>query len=102
MIGIIIIIVVIIFGVKLYTDKQRRLKNFQLPPNTRRLLSDNVAFYENLDDQKKVVFESRIKDFLQHVSITGIGTMVEDPSLYDHLNATENLINSCIIWGIKK
>jgi ABC-2 type transport system ATP-binding protein len=30
------------------------------------------------------------------------GAMVEDPSLYDHLNATENLRNSCIIRGLAR
>ena len=78
MIELIIIIAVIIYGIKLYSDKQKRIRNFQLPPDTQQLLLDNVVFYRNLTDENKIVFENRIKDFLQHVSITGIGTTVED------------------------
>lgn len=40
---------------------------------------------------------------INHHRIEGLkltGTMVEDPSLYDHLNATENLRNNCIIRGV--
>jgi Mlc titration factor MtfA (ptsG expression regulator) len=77
MIGLIIIIVIIIFGVKLYIDKQKRIRNFQMPSDTKQLLTKNVSFYNKLDDEKKLLFENRIKDFLQHVTITGVGTTVE-------------------------
>jgi ABC-type multidrug transport system ATPase subunit len=42
---------------------------------------------------------------INHHRIEGLkltGTMVEDPSLYDHLNATENLRNSCIIRNVDR
>jgi ABC-2 type transport system ATP-binding protein len=42
---------------------------------------------------------------INHHRIEGlklIGTMVEDPSLYDHLNAIENLRNNCIIRGVNR
>lgn len=78
MIGLIIFVIVIVFGLKLYFKKERLIRNFQMPVDTHRILLDNVTFYRNLDDEQKLVFESRIKDFLQHVSITGIGTDVED------------------------
>jgi Mlc titration factor MtfA (ptsG expression regulator) len=78
MIGLIIIIVIIIIGIKAYIVKQKRISNFKMPPDTRNLLTDNVAFYRNLNDARKIIFENRIKDFLQHVTITGIGTQVED------------------------
>ena len=42
---------------------------------------------------------------INHHRIEGLkltGTMVEDPSLYDHLNATENLRNNCIIRGVDR
>jgi len=52
--------------------------NFKMPANTKQLLLDNVAFYQGLDDDKKVLFENRIKEFLQIVTITGVTTKVED------------------------
>ena len=78
MIGLIIFIIIILYLVKLYSDKQKRIRNFQMPADTRRILLDNVAFYHNLNDEQKRVFESRIKDFLQHITITGVGTTVQD------------------------
>lgn len=42
---------------------------------------------------------------INHYRIQGLkltGTMVEDPSLYDHLNAKENLRLSCIIRGLPR
>ena len=42
---------------------------------------------------------------INHHRIEGLkltGTMVEDPSLYDHLNATENLRNNCIIRDVDR
>ena len=42
---------------------------------------------------------------INHHRVEGLkltGTMVEDPSLYDHLNATENLRNNCIIRGVDR
>ena len=78
MIGLIIIIIVILFGLKLYFNKQKRIRDFQMPADTKQLLLEHIAFYRNLDDEQKIVFETRIKDFLSHVSITGVGTTVED------------------------
>ena len=42
---------------------------------------------------------------INHHRIEGLratGTMVEDPSLYDHMNATENLRNNCIIRNVDR
>ena len=78
MIGLIIIIIVVLFGLKLYFNKQKRIRDFQMPADTKQLLLEHIVFYRNLDDEQKIVFETRIKDFLSHVSITGVGTTVED------------------------
>ena len=78
MIGLIIIIAVILYGIKLYIDKQKRIRNFQLPASTQEILLANVVFYRHLSDDNKIAFEERIKDFLQHITITGVGTKVED------------------------
>ena len=77
MIGLIILILVLIYALNLYLQKQKRIHDFKMPADTQQLLLDNVAFYTALDDSQRIVFERRIKDFLQHVTITGIGTSVE-------------------------
>ncbi len=78
MIASIIFIIIIGIFIKLYLDKQKRNLSFLMPANSRQILTDNVAFYRNLEPDKKLVFENRIEDFLKHVSITGVGTTVED------------------------
>lgn len=78
MFGLIVFIIVIIIGLKLHFDKQKRIRNFKMPAGTKQLLLEHVPFYRNLNDEQKLVFGTRIKDFLQHVTITGVGTVVED------------------------
>jgi MtfA peptidase len=78
MIGIIIIIVVGVFAYAVYADRKRRLHSYKLPANTSELLSAHVSFYNNLDEQGKVLFEARVKDFLAHTTIRGVGVVVED------------------------
>lgn len=78
MTGLIILALVIIFAIRLYIDNQKRIRNFKMPAATKELLTNNVVFYRELDDEKKILFENRIKDFLQHVTITGVNTKVED------------------------
>ena len=77
MIGLAVLLLVFIYGLSLYLKKQRRIQSFEMPADTVQLLLDNVAFYRAIDAKQKLVFEKRIKDFLQHVTITGIGTTVE-------------------------
>ena len=42
-----------------------------------KLLAENVAFYQNLNAEKKALFEAKMKKFLSHVRITGVKTKVE-------------------------
>ena len=77
MIGLIILLLVLIYALNFYFRKQKRIHNFKMPADTQQLLLDNVAFYRALNNNQKLIFEKRIKDFLQHVAITGIGTTVE-------------------------
>ncbi len=78
MIGLIIIIVITIIAIAIYADRKRRIHNYQLPANTRSLLSDNVPFYNNLDDKGRLQFETRIKDFLANTSVRGVDVEVDD------------------------
>ncbi len=76
MIVLAIFIVIALFVFSQYKGKEQT-KNFEMPANTRKLLEDNVSFYENLDEDQQLEFVNRITDFLQNVTITGIGTTVE-------------------------
>ena len=77
MIALGLLLIVLVYIISIYLKKQKRIHNFIMPADTKQLLKDNVAFYNALNDNQKLVFERRIKDFLQHVTITGIGTIVE-------------------------
>lgn len=44
----------------------------------RQILNDKVLFYQNLTPAEKTSFEERIMQFLNNISITGIGTRVKD------------------------
>ena len=77
MIGLAVFILIAIFAFSQYSGKKEQAKSFVMPANTRKLWEDNVSFYENLNEEQKFEFENRITDFLQNVTITGIGTTVE-------------------------
>ena len=78
MTGLVIIAIFAIAAYAMYAKRHKRITSYQLPANTKQILIDNVAFYKNLSDNDKVIFEKRIKDFLANTSIRGIGTTVED------------------------
>ncbi|HEX3025152.1 MAG TPA: M90 family metallopeptidase [Chitinophagaceae bacterium] len=78
MFGLIVFIIVIFLSLKFHLNKHKRIRSFKMPAGTKQLLMDHVAFYRKLTDEQKLIFENRIKDFLQHVTITGVGTVVED------------------------
>jgi len=49
-----------------------------IPDLYKQILSEQVPFYQHLDDAKKTEFENRVQQFLSQVKITGINTVVED------------------------
>lgn len=49
-----------------------------MPGNYKEILSEQVPFYKNLDDGRKVEFEHRVQHFLATTRITGVKTTVED------------------------
>ena len=78
MIGLSIIIIVAIIGYVMYMQRRKRISSYELPANTKQLLTENVAFYNDLDNKNKAIFETRIKDFLANTTIRGVGVEVED------------------------
>jgi len=77
MAGILILIGVIILFI-LLKQPGRKKELYQLPANTDALLLEHVDFYRDLDDQGRASFRERVQGFLSGVSVTGIGTEVED------------------------
>ncbi len=77
MIGVVFFILITIYAVFGYSKRQKNVAGFKMPDNTRALLLDNVSFYENLNEEQRLEFENRIADFLQQITITGVGTTVE-------------------------
>lgn len=49
-----------------------------LPPTYAELLQTHVAYYQSLSDEKKKLFEERVNQFLQRITIEGVGTEVTD------------------------
>jgi len=78
MLPLLILIIIIICAIIFFARKRKAVRNFQIPVNTKQLLEDNVAFYETLSADNKIVFENRIQQFLQTVKITGVNTTATD------------------------
>jgi len=78
MIGLICLALVVFFGIAVYNDRKKRIKNYSLPPTTKQILETHVDFYKKLDDAQKLLFEARIKDFLANTTIRGVDVTVED------------------------
>jgi Mlc titration factor MtfA (ptsG expression regulator) len=53
-------------------------RNFIIPGNLKQLLTDHVAFFNQLDEGNKSRFENRVTDFLKSVAIRAVDTKVED------------------------
>jgi len=49
-----------------------------IPGSYRQILSEQVLFYQQLDEIRKKEFENRIQQFLSQTKITGVNTVVQD------------------------
>ncbi|HSU29186.1 MAG TPA: zinc-dependent peptidase [Chitinophagaceae bacterium] len=76
---IIAIIVLILFAWLFISGRRRKLPRLKdLPGFYRKILADEVDFYNQLPPPEKTEFETRMLNFLSNVKITGINTPVED------------------------
>ena len=77
--GIIILIVILPLLIFLILRKRKsKVRKVTLPQNFRGLLNEHVAFYRQLNDERKLKFENRIKEFLSYVRIDGVNTEVDE------------------------
>ena len=67
----------VLLGLLLKPGKRRNIIT-PLPGMYRKLLNENVAFYNRLADDEKIKFGNRVQHFLSTTRITGIKTSVED------------------------
>src|SRR4051812_7940094 len=76
-----LIVLMIAFAMLVFAAllKQKKAINAEpLPELYKRMLEDQVPFYQQLDKVKRKEFETRVQQFLSKVKITGIKTTVED------------------------
>jgi Mlc titration factor MtfA (ptsG expression regulator) len=80
--GIQILILLIFISTIIYTvwwlQKPRAVATDPLPVHLKEILSAEVPFYQQLPENKKQVFEERVRQFLKQVKITGVKTVVEE------------------------
>lgn len=56
--------------------RKPKIKTISLTVEEKRMLRDEVSFYAELDNEKKIVFEDKISQFLGMVKIEGVGVEV--------------------------
>lgn len=73
----IIFILAILFAVKFLQKKKIKVTD-PVPPQLKKILQEEVPFYQQLTENKKTEFEERAVHFLTLVKITGVNTIVHD------------------------
>lgn len=76
----VIMVIGLVVMVLIFLLNRKKKKNVAGPMTDayRKVLAEQVPFYQQLDDTRKREFESRVQQFLAAVNITGIKTNVED------------------------
>lgn len=74
-----VVILIVFFLIRSNYNKNRKIKDYQLPDNAHHLLVNFVSFYRLLSKEEKDVFLERVRDFLARTTITPVGdTELED------------------------
>ena len=76
--GVWIVLILIIISAFIVLFYKRPNKKIILPAGYKNLLQSHVAFYRSLNDEEKIRFEEKLKEFLGYVRINGVNTIVED------------------------
>lgn len=74
----VIVLMTLVLLIVFFIFYKRPAKEIILPENYREVLRDNVSYYRALNEENKITFEEKIKEFLSYVHIDGIGTAVEE------------------------
>ena len=71
--------VVLIIGWLVWRSLQAKKQDaVPLPATYPELLEEHVAYYRSLSGEKKKLFDDRVRHFLNHIKIEGVGTTVDD------------------------
>ena len=73
----IIIFLFVVFAIR-FTLYKKPLKKIELPEGYKNLLTEHVVFYRSLNNEAKIRFEEKIKEFLAYIIIHGVNTNVND------------------------
>ncbi len=73
-----VILLIIFISWLIWQWKKQKGNTILFPESFRAILEEKVSFYKSLDNPAKLIFEKRMLQFLHHVKITGIHTIVED------------------------
>jgi len=73
-----IVLILIMVTASIVLFYKRPNKKMVLPAGSKNLLQKHVAFYRSLNDEEKIRFEEKLKEFLGYVRINGVNTIVED------------------------
>ena len=76
--GTFIVLLLITIAIVILVFYKKPAKQIDLPPHYKELLMENVAFYRSINDEQKIRFEKKMKEFLGYVRIHGVNTSVED------------------------
>ncbi len=78
MVGLVIVALVVAGLIYLFLDNNRRKKPKPILLKTSQLLEENIPFYVALSPENKLLFENRVTNFLENITITGVDVAVED------------------------
>ncbi|WCO01269.1 M90 family metallopeptidase [Psychroserpens ponticola] len=77
MVYILIFVVILLFTIHFYRKAKRHsVKSF--PEHWNKLLMENVLYYQNLSEDKQLVFQQRMMQFLSEVYIDGVQCELEE------------------------
>ena len=62
----------------LLKQKKKTITAAPIPEHYRKILAEQVPFYQQLNENKKTEFETRVQHFFAQTRITGVKTAVED------------------------
>ncbi|NHA02215.1 zinc-dependent peptidase [Mucilaginibacter sp. HC2] len=79
MIPIIILLLVVIALIGYYFSTKKS-KQKRIPANTvyKEILARYIPFYQTLNNEDKLLFEQKVSDFLEGITIEGVGTAIGD------------------------
>lgn len=77
----VIAVLALVFAIFMHHSSKKKAIVQPMPDRYRKILADDVEFYEPLSQEKKREFEYRVMHFLATTTITGVKTEVEDADL---------------------